>query len=254
MDSLLANYLSIGDLIVVHMCGSSKTLKLRKNQEYLGLTITDNGNGRAFVKKITSADGSLEKGIGVGDNIATINSTSTLGMRHFEVAKAIRDIPSNTTFTLQLIEPLDVGSLNLKRECLNASVQDPMRGYFTERVVRGIDQSDACSTKDSSYDDLINSSLPFNKLLSKSVISIGSHDSSYRNSDKSYKIRIERINSVLDTFLGINDNLLAVQIYRAAVESEGVFQNFIKIIENSDLSIFNFNKETQTYLWESATD
>lgn len=254
MNSLLANYLSMGDLIVVHMCGPSRKLRLRKTQEYLGLTITDNGHGRSFVKKITSNDGLLEKAIRVGDHIAAINSTSTLGMRHYEVARAIRELPSDTYFTLQLIEPLHGTSVDSYRNSPTGISNNEMsKDLHTHRIMLTND-SDTCSTNDSSYDDLINSSLPFNKLLSKSVLSLSSQDSSCRGSDKTFRGRIERINSILETFLGINDNTLAVQIYRAAVESDGSFENFTSIIDNTNLNVLNFNLDTQAYLWRSATD
>lgn len=52
MDSILGNYLSSSDLIIAHLCGERRELELVKDKEFLGLTITDNGDGRAFVKKI----------------------------------------------------------------------------------------------------------------------------------------------------------------------------------------------------------
>lgn len=255
MNALLGNYLSMGDLIVVHMCGSSRNLTLRKKQEYLGLTITDNGHGRAFIKKIRSRDWSLESVLRVGDHIAAINSRSTLGMRHFEVAKSIREIPQNTVFTLQLIEPLhDNGAKSF--EDLQRYENDRIQ-LDAEKTILDSDCSDN-SSKDLGYDDLINSSLPFGKLLSKSAQSLGSSDSSCRESDKtefrSYRARIEKINSILESFLGINDNVLAVQIYRAAMDSEGSLERFVESIETSDLNVFGFSPEIKLYLWRGAID
>ena len=40
-----------------------------------------------------------------GDHIEKINDNSMLGRRHFEVAKTLKEIPLNSTFTLRLVEP-----------------------------------------------------------------------------------------------------------------------------------------------------
>lgn len=77
-----------------------------KTDDALGLTITDNGAGYAFIKRIK--EGSVIDRINVievGDHIERINSISLVGRRHFEVAKMLKDIPKNSTFTLRLVEP-----------------------------------------------------------------------------------------------------------------------------------------------------
>lgn len=77
-----------------------------KTDDALGLTITDNGAGYAFIKRIK--EGSVIdriKVIEVGDHLERINTTSLVGRRHFEVAKMLKDIPKGSTFTLRLVEP-----------------------------------------------------------------------------------------------------------------------------------------------------
>jgi len=77
-----------------------------KTDDALGLTITDNGAGYAFIKRIK--EGSVIdriKVIEVGDHIERINSTSLVGKRHFEVARMLKDIPKGSVFTLRLVEP-----------------------------------------------------------------------------------------------------------------------------------------------------
>lgn len=77
-----------------------------KTDDALGLTITDNGAGYAFIKRIK--EGSVIdriKVIEVGDHIERIDSTSLVGRRHFEVAKMLKDIPKGSRFTLRLVEP-----------------------------------------------------------------------------------------------------------------------------------------------------
>lgn len=40
----------------------------------------------------------------IGDHIEKINGISMVGVRHFEVAKALKNIPVGSVFTLRLIE------------------------------------------------------------------------------------------------------------------------------------------------------
>ena len=49
------------------------------------------------------------EGICLGDHIEKINDESMLGKRHFEVAKALKDIPQGSTFSLRVIEPMKSG-------------------------------------------------------------------------------------------------------------------------------------------------
>jgi hypothetical protein len=44
-----------------------------------------------------------------GDHIEKIDDKSMVGLRHFEVAKALKDIEVGTTFTIRLIEPFKDG-------------------------------------------------------------------------------------------------------------------------------------------------
>lgn len=252
MDALLGNYLSLGDMINVHMCGDQKDLSLKKSREYLGLTITDNGNGRAFVKKIQSEDGSIEKLIEPGDHIAAINSESTVGMRHDEVARTIRELPLDVNFTMQLISPKRPESLSdLKR--LN-ELGNQISLLDISRQEQHDTRYDTIDSLTSTYEDLINSSLPIDRLLSKTTTSPTqkTSDSNIAIQD-SYKFTIEKINSILESFLGINDNLLAIRIYRLAKESQNSFDRFRDAMGSSELSEFDFNEEMKTLLWNCAS-
>lgn len=83
---------------------------MTKTEDALGLTITDNGAGYAFIKRIK--EGSVIDKINViqvGDHIERINSENLVGKRHFEVAKRLKEIPKGSVFTLRLIEPQKSG-------------------------------------------------------------------------------------------------------------------------------------------------
>ena len=43
--------------------------------------------------------------ISVGDLIEAIDDKSTVGVRHFQVARHLKDIPVGTTFNVTLMEP-----------------------------------------------------------------------------------------------------------------------------------------------------
>lgn len=284
MEAILSNYLSFGDLIVVHMCGKVKELQLMKTQEYLGLTITDNGQGRAFVKKVNSDQQVVEDNIKPGYHIAAINNDSTIGLRHYEVAKAIREVPQGSNFTMRLIEPKhsDKYLPSIREGCNPASpgganLPTPLRltpippdfqnhgRYLSEFDYNPLD-NDACGE-----DEFTNSSIPIDRLLSKrgQATTNESHalnkiafepDSPLSNTtannihDNTYKLTIENINSILESFLGINDNLLAIQIYRLARENKESYDQFLIAMKASELNDFNFDDEMKNYLWTCATN
>jgi len=89
------------------LSGRSKEVRLTKTQDALGLTITDNGAGYAFVKRIR--EGSVLDGVLVGDHIQKVGDVCVVGKRHFEVARLLKDIPKGSHFTLSLVEPLKAG-------------------------------------------------------------------------------------------------------------------------------------------------
>lgn len=278
VEAILGNYLSFGDLIVVHVCGQSKELHLVKTQEYLGLTITDNGLGRAFVKRVKSDQQIVEEQIRQGAHIAAINAEPTFGLRHYEVAKAIRDVPKGTNFTMLLIEPkYSPRYFNPEQEMLIVDTRQlDQTAKFPNRILSPMDRdffTDSRTTSpaagsDLFYDELIQSSLPIDRLLSKQTRAaadkqqqpqrlVGAEETSRLTQeiipDDSYKLAIDKINAILDSFLGINDNLLAIQIYRLARENKDSYVSFLTAIQTSELSEFNFNDDTKKYLWNCAT-
>lgn len=101
-------------LLISLFLGRRKEIELVKTNDSLGLTITDNGTGYAFIKRIKE-DSIIDriKVIEIGDHLEKINSTSLVGKRHFEVAKVLKEIPKGDTFTLRLVEPLKNGFANI---------------------------------------------------------------------------------------------------------------------------------------------
>ena len=116
MARLLGGQIGLEDFIFAHIKGVQKEIIVTKTEASLGLTITDNGAGYAFIKRIR--DGSILHHLPearVGDLIDTIDGRSMVGSRHYEVAKFLKELPQYTTFTLRLIEPKKAF-----RECVSA--------------------------------------------------------------------------------------------------------------------------------------
>ncbi|KAM4805866.1 PDZ domain-containing protein GIPC2 [Urocitellus parryii] len=106
MEKLLGGQLGLEDFIFAHVKGLKKEVNVYKSEDSLGLTITDNGVGYAFIKRIK--DGSIidsVKTICVGDHIESINGENIVGWRHYEVAKKLKELKKEELFTLKLIEP-----------------------------------------------------------------------------------------------------------------------------------------------------
>jgi len=110
MSRLLGGQIGLDDFIFAHIRGRPKEVEISKDSDALGLTITDNGAGYAFIKRIK--EGSIVHkidGIFVGDLIEKINGVSTIGLRHYEVAKMLKEVPKGTSFLLRVIEPVKSG-------------------------------------------------------------------------------------------------------------------------------------------------
>ncbi|XP_043576671.1 PDZ domain-containing protein GIPC3 isoform X2 [Chiloscyllium plagiosum] len=106
MQKLLGGQIGLEDFIFAHVKGQMKEVEVIKSEDALGLTITDNGTGYAFIKRIKE-DSTIDriKTVCVGDHIEGINNQTIVGCRHYEVAKMLKDLPKGQPFTLGLVEP-----------------------------------------------------------------------------------------------------------------------------------------------------
>ncbi|XP_072338085.1 PDZ domain-containing protein GIPC3-like [Scyliorhinus torazame] len=106
MQKLLGGQIGLEDFIFAHVKGQMKEVEVTKSEDALGLTITDNGTGYAFIKRIKEGS-TIDriKTVCVGDHIEGINSQTIVGCRHYEVAKMLKDLPKGQPFILGLVEP-----------------------------------------------------------------------------------------------------------------------------------------------------
>lgn len=110
MSRLLGGQIGLDDFIFAHIRGRPKEVEVMKSDDALGLTITDNGAGYAFIKRVKeNSIMSKIDGIYVGDHIEKINGISTVGLRHYEVAKMLKELPRESPFLLRVVEPMKSG-------------------------------------------------------------------------------------------------------------------------------------------------
>lgn len=220
MSKLLGGQIGLDDFIFVHRKGRPKEIEIPKSNEALGLTITDNGAGYPFIKRIK--EGSVINSIQyiqVGDHIEKINGESMVGKRHFEVAKLLKDIPKDSIFTIRLVEPLKAGFCNIEpRSNLR---KGKCSGYGTGKETLRF-KADGSVQIQQQHD---------------SVVQLG----------------LEKINQLLENFLGINDNELATQIWETADDKLNSME-FAEAIDNSDLEILGFSDDFIIELWGVITD
>ncbi|KAK2505862.1 hypothetical protein MC885_016731 [Smutsia gigantea] len=136
MERLLGAHIGLEDFIFAHVKGIKKEVEVYKSEDSLGLTITDNGAGYAFIKNLEFSekeslalrikDGSTidsVKTVCVGDHIESINGENIVGWRHYDVAKKLKDLKKEECFTLKLIEPKKAFEYNANYDlCCNADV------------------------------------------------------------------------------------------------------------------------------------
>lgn len=218
MNKLLGGQIGLDDFIFAHRKGQPKELDVTKSEDALGLTITDNGAGYAFIKRIK--EGSVmdrNEYIKVGDHIERIDDTSLVGWRHFEVAKFLKEIPKGTTFTIRLVEPLkpdfDIA---------------PRKGFKSTAK-----QNVGCGKKTIRF----NSSGP-------ATIEVA---------DDHVQIAVDQINDLMESFLGINDTELANQIWDIGQTQTNTI-DFCNELNNSPLSAFGFSDDFLFDLWGVISD
>ncbi|XP_044742540.1 PDZ domain-containing protein GIPC3 [Chrysoperla carnea] len=219
MKKLLGGQIGLDDFIFAHRKGQPKEIEIVKTDDALGLTITDNGAGYAFIKRIK--EGSIIDNIQhiqIGDHIEKLDGENVVGKRHFEVAKMLKEIPRGETFTIRLVEPLrnGFGSIGPRG--------DPRlkhkKGFGTGKQT-----------------------LRFKANGSAEI----------EQKDDKMDIGIEKINLLLESFMGINDSDLATQIWEKA-EGKANSMDFAEAIDNSDLEEFGFNDDFIIELWGVITD
>ncbi|EFA09593.1 PDZ domain-containing protein GIPC3 [Tribolium castaneum] len=219
MKKLLGGQIGLEDFIFAHRKGRPKEVELVKSEDALGLTITDNGAGYAFIKRIK--EGSVIHNIPhiqVGDHIEKLNGELMVGKRHFEVAKILKEIPKGETFTIRLVEPLKSGFNSIAPKSAKGGAKKSNYGSGRETLRFKAGGNAEIEEKDD-------------------VMDVG----------------IEKINAILESFLGINDEDLATQIWEVA-QGKSNSMDFADAVDNSDLEELGFTDDLVIELWGAITD
>jgi len=215
MDHLLGGKLGLTDFIFLHLKGKHKNISILKSEDALGLTITDNGAGYAFIKRIkVNSIASNHSDLMIGDHIASIDDVSVIGYRHYEVAKMLKEKRRGSTITLSLYEPIKLGFVNVAKSSRHgkSSRKTEMSGKETLRL-----KSDG-----------------------KAAIEID---------DERTTTLIQKVNELLEAFIGIHDLDLAQHLLEIAQHSQNV-QDLASAINESDLEMFLFPDDFMTKLFD----
>lgn len=222
MSKLLGGQIGLDDFIFAHRKGQPKEIEILKSEDALGLTITDNGAGFAFIKRIK--EGSVIDRIEhilVGDHIEKLNGVAMVGKRHYEVARLLKEIPTGSTFTLRLVEPMKSGFQGIGPRSQSRMPSGRGGGYGSGKETLRFKANGNVEIEEK-FDD-------------------------------STQAGIEAINNLLESFMGINDTELATQIWDLGIDKTNSM-DFAEAIDNSDLESFGFTDDFIIELWGAITD
>lgn len=220
MAKLLGGQIGLEDFIFAHRKGQAKEIEIVKTEQALGLTITDNGAGYAFIKRVKEGSViSRTSHVQVGDHIEKINGVSLVGSRHYEVAKMLKDIPVDQAFILRVVEPLKAGFANIGPR------SDPRAGkkagYGSGKATLRLRANGQARVEEA----------PCGMVEAATT----------------------KINGLLESFLGINDSELATQIWELGEHKDNTM-DFAEAIDSSDLEAFGFTDDFVIELWGAITD
>ncbi|XP_052775989.1 PDZ domain-containing protein GIPC1-like [Mya arenaria] len=217
MSRLLGGQIGLEDFIFAHIKSQPKEVDVTKSEDALGLTITDNGAGYAFIKRIK--EGSIMDKtplIAVGDHIEKIDGKSLVGCRHFEVAKMLKEIPKGKTFTIRTVEPMKSGFSFVGKSTGKKGSSGLGTGKQTLRI----------SSKG---------------------------EAKVEEAEEYVSMAVDKINGLLESFMGINDTDLSQQIWEAGSGKDNP-HDFAMAIDNSDLQDFGFTDDFVFDLWGAISD
>lgn len=217
MDKLLGAQIGLEDFIFAHVKGIEKEVNVYKSEDSLGLTITDNGAGCAFIKRIR--EGSIidsVKTICVGDHIACINGENIVGWRHYDVAKKLKGLKKDEIFTMKLIEPKKAFEIEPRSNAGKSSAGKMHTGKETLR------------------------------LRSRGVATVEEMPSETTTK------AIEKVDDLLELYMGIRDTDLATTIVEAGKDKNNPDEFAVALDET--LGDFAFPDEFVFDVWGALSD
>lgn len=217
--TFITNNVNFGDVIYVHTKGQRKEVQMTKTGDALGITITDNGAGYCFVKKIKpgSTSALASPAISIGDHIEKVNGVSMVGMTHCNVARVLRNISVGESFVIRLIESYKTGFSHISARSSrvpNKTTNDVTSGTGTLRF--------------KANGDVVIQEAPD-------------------------KMIISAMNDVFDSYLGLHDDELALSIWELGRDCQDAME-LSKKIQESEMKIFEFPDELIFDMWGVIDD
>eukprot|EP00731_Ephydatia_muelleri_P018108 Em0011g148a len=228
MTQLLGGQIGLDDFIFAHVRGTKKEVSVVKIEPAIGLTITDNGDGYAFVKRLR--EGSVVSRIpeiAVGDLVESINGKSMVGCRHHEVAKFLKDLPLSMPIALVLVEPMKAFDAIAPRRTAKATtvaVLDQNTQKLEELLAKGEGRATLRLKKDGQA------------VVEQVVINWETKAA-------------DNVDDLLEQFLGIRDMELSTQLVELCKGKELV-DNFALAVDEH-LGEFEFPSEFVIDIWKA---
>ncbi|KAH9424910.1 PDZ domain-containing protein gipc3 [Dermatophagoides pteronyssinus] len=211
MDQVLCGQICLNDIVFVHRKGRRKDVEIKKTEQFLGLTIADNGYGCSYIKNIhQNSVVSKIPFIQVGDQIESIMEQNMIGNRHYEVANFLKSIQLNEIFTITLIEPI---------AAMGNNVQLRINNNNNNHENNNNNQMDPIMTNIKHHNDhqIINES---NGKCTENCFDEIDDDDDDDNDNYNDRIVLYTglyyINKQLEKFIGINDDELAEELWLMA--------------------------------------
>ncbi|RCN42574.1 PDZ/DHR/GLGF domain protein [Ancylostoma caninum] len=241
MDKLFAGSLEYSDMLFAHVKGQAVEVEITKSEGVFGLTVSDNGRCRSFIKRIkeNSIASRARPALDIGQLIEKIDGINVTGMRHYEVVRILRSMPIGKTFTMRVVSPKQSGFQLIA----------PRNSLASKKLLNNGQQT-----------------LRF-KANGGVVIEEGALD----------RVMIGRLNEVLDSYLGVQDDQMAQALWDLALKCETLPEmnkavrevKFLKSLYKcnpckcisrqsfclqSELSIFDFPDELVFDMWGIVSD
>ncbi|KAG0411723.1 hypothetical protein HPB47_011146 [Ixodes persulcatus] len=207
MARLLGGQIGLDDFIFVHRRGQPKEVEVLKGEDSLGLTITDNGAGLAFIKRIK--EGSLMDRIGFVQEIQLYVLASFVKC-HFLMKKFLE---LGSIFSFAHIGP---------RSGAGAAGGPAKKGGLGSGKETLRLRSKGPATVEQAPDNVIQAA-------------------------------VDKINALLESYMGINDSELATQIWELGCERPNPHE-FVTAIGDSDLDAFGFTEDFLFDIWGAIGD
>ncbi|KAF1761753.1 hypothetical protein GCK72_010009 [Caenorhabditis remanei] len=202
MKNMFTGTLNFKDMLYAHIRGQATELRVLKDSNNFGVTITDNGLGNAFIKMINpgSVFDRMRPATQVGQLIEEINGERVLGRRHYQVARILKNIRRGDECVIRLIAPktADPGIMKTPKKSSGELAKGTIRfksegGFAVEDIQDQMIQAEMCG----------------------------------------------KLNELFDQYLGVQDDQLAMRIWETAATCESLWQ-LGEAIKKSELSMFEF--------------